>query len=232
MISRHARGVRLAVACLVALTSIAHADATPPCQRCTLEVPAKHEGDLPLLVVLHGDRERAAAAAARWRGAAKQRGWAVLALQCPVDHGCKDSWWKWNGEPSWIFEQVTAVAKTTPIDPSRIYLAGWSGGATYIGMHAPVWAITFAALVIHGGGHEPHADCPTPVLPAYFLVGDRNPLHYLVKNLRTWFDGCKQDVVWEVVLDGDHDREDRALDRKKALAILDWLSAHARTPVK
>jgi poly(3-hydroxybutyrate) depolymerase len=84
--------------------------------------------------------------------------------------GCKDSWWQWNGEPSWVIDQVAAVARTTPIDPSRIYLAGWSGGATYIGMHAPAWTTTFAALVIHGGGHEPHADCPARTLPAYFLV--------------------------------------------------------------
>ena len=180
--------MRRILTCLLVLTSAAHADTTPLCKHCTLDVPAKHEGDLPLLVVLHGDRERASAAAARWRAAAKQRGWAVLALQCPADQGCKDSWWQWNGEPSWVLEQVTAVARTTPIDPSRIYLAGWSGGATYIGMHAPVWTAMFAALVIHGGGHEPNADCPTTSLPAYFLVGDRNP-----REMRDTADGVGVD---------------------------------------
>lgn len=218
----------VAVGCLLALTSVAVADA-PPCQHCTLELPTKHDRDLPLLVVLHGDRERATVAAARWHAAAKQRGWAVLALRCPVDHGCKDSWWQWNGEPSWIVDQVTAVARAAPIDPSRIYLAGWSGGATYIGMHAPAWTITFAALVIHGGGHEPHADCPARTLPAYFLVGDRNPLHYLVKALRAWFDDCRQEIVWDLVRGGDHDKEDRSLDGEKALAILDWLDEHPRS---
>ena len=214
--------------CLLALTAGARADAAPPCRRCTLELPTRRDGDLPLLVVLHGDRERATTAAARWHAAAGQRGWAVLALQCPVDQGCKDSWWQWNGEPSWIVDQVAAVAKTVAIDPSRIYLAGWSGGATYIGMHAPAWTETFAAVVLHGGGHEPHADCPARALPAYFLVGDHNPLHHLMKDLRAWFDGCKQDVVWDLVRGGDHEMEDRALDRKKALAILDWLTARPR----
>lgn len=142
---------------------------------------------------------------------------------------CDDSWWQWNGEPRWITEQVAEVAKTAPIDRSRIYLAGWSGGATYIGMHAPAWATTFAALVIHGGGHEPHADCPARAMPAYFLAGDRNPLHPLVRDLRSWFEGCEQALVWDLVRGGDHDKEDRALDRKKALAILDWLGDHARS---
>jgi poly(3-hydroxybutyrate) depolymerase len=224
--------VRIAIVCVLAWTAVAHAGPTPPCKQCVLEVPAKQDGDLPLLVVLHGDRERATITASRWRAAAKQRGWALLSLQCPVDQGCKDSWWRWNGDPSWITDQVAAVAKTTQIDPARIYLVGWSGGATYIGMHAPVWTSTFAAVVFHGGGHEPHADCPASALPAYFLVGDQNPLHYLMKDLRTWFDGCHEDIVWDLVRGGDHDKEDRALDRKKALAILDWLAERARAPTK
>ena len=69
---------------------------------------------------------------------------------------------------------------------------------------------------------------PLPRFPASFLVGDRNPLHTLVKDLRTWFDDCKQDILCDLVHGGDHDKEDRALDRKKALAILDWLSDHER----
>jgi poly(3-hydroxybutyrate) depolymerase len=224
--------VRIAIACLVAWTSVAHAAPAAPCKRCTLELPAHHDAAMPLLVVLHGDRERATSAAARWHAAAAQRGWVLLALQCPVDQGCKDSWWQWNGDPSWIADQVTAVAKITSIDPDRVYLAGWSGGATYIGMHAPAWATTFAALVIHGGGHAPDAECPTRPLPAYFLVGDQNPLHYLMKNLRSWFDGCHEDIVWDLVRGGDHDKEDRALDRKKALSILDWLAERTRAVAK
>lgn len=224
------------VACLGVLAPRAHAGVPPPCTGCTLELPAAPRAqdapahELPLLVVLHGDRERAPAAAARWRGAARQRRWVVLSLQCPVDHGCKDSWWKWNGDPGWIIDQVAAVARAVPIDPARIYLAGWSGGATYLGMHAPAWTTAFAAVVIHGGGHRPSAGCPERPLPAYFLAGDRNPFHDQVQDLRGWFDDCRQDVVWDLVRGGDHDKEDRALDRRKALAILDWLADHARDP--
>ena len=220
--------MRIAIAWLLTLTLSLRADASPPCEQCTFELPKSRDGALPLLVVLHGDRERASSAAGRWRAAAKQRGWAVLALQCPVDQGCKDSWWRWNGDPSWLVDRVAAVATAGPIDRSRIYLAGWSGGATYIGMHAPAWTATFAAVVFHGGGHSPGGECPARPLPAYFLVGDRNPHHSLVKDLRGWFDDCRQHLVWDLVSGGDHDREDRALDRKKALAILDWLAEHAR----
>src|SRR4051794_10269548 len=87
----------------------------------------------PLVVVLHGDREHAKQAAARWRKAVDKRGWELLALECPQDLGCKDSFWKWNGDPSWLVERVAAYRKAHDIDPNRIYLVGWSGGATYLG---------------------------------------------------------------------------------------------------
>jgi hypothetical protein len=63
-------------------------------------------------------------------------------------------------------------------------------------------------------------------LPAYFLVGDRNPLHPLAKELHAFFDGCKQDVTWDVVRGADHAKEAAALTVKKADEILAWLDQH------
>ena len=197
-----------------------------PCKGCVVELPAGTT-PVPLIVILHGDREHAPAAAARWHAAVRQRGWALLALQCPADLGCTDSFWKWDGDPSWVRDQVAAVAATRAIDPHRIYLVGWSGGASYIGAHATAWT-TFAAIVIHGGGMAP-ADpaCAAHGPPVYFLVGDKNPLHALAKELRDYFETCKHEVTWELVPGADHAREEAVLTPKKAGAILDWLAARA-----
>jgi poly(3-hydroxybutyrate) depolymerase len=222
--------VRIALVLVVALTaSAAAAPPQPPCTRCTLDVPAKHDDPVPLLVVLHGDRDHAANTAKRWRAAAKERGWALLSLECPKADGCTGSWWQWNGDPAWVIAQVAAVQRSLSIDPARIYLAGWSGGATYIGMRGPAWTEMFAGVVIHGGGHPPGTDCPSPALAAYFLVGDANPLHRGAVELRAWFDGCQQQVDWDLVKRGDHDKEERALTKAKGIAILDWLAARPRT---
>lgn len=222
------RTVLAAIAVLAPLAAQAEAP-KPPCAGCTLDVPAKADGAVPLLVALHGDRDHAASTAMRWRAAAKARGWALLSLECPKSEGCRGSWWRWDGDPAWVLAQVAAVQKDHAIDPARIYLAGWSGGATYIGQHAPAWTERFAGVVIHGGGQAPGADCPTRALPAYFLVGDANPLHALAKDLRAWFDACAQDVTWDLVKRGDHDKEERALTKAKATAILDWLAARPRS---
>ena len=223
--------MRAALACLVVLAASAHAEAPkPPCTGCTLDLPAKRDAPVPLLVVLHGDRDHAPTTAARWRAAAKARGWALLSLECPVAEGCKGSWWRWAGDATWVTAQVAAVQKALAIDPARIYLAGWSGGATYLGMRAMAWSSVFAGVVFHGGGQAPTGEgCPAPALPAYFLVGDANPLHALAVDLRAWFDGCAQEVTWDLIKRGDHDKEERALTKTKALAILDWLAARPRT---
>lgn len=194
-----------------------------------IEVP-KVADPVPLVVVLHGDREHAGAAAARWHAAVQQRGWALLAPECPASEGCKDSWWKWNGDPAWLTAQIEAVAKQHAIDRTRVYVIGWSGGASYLGFRAPAWRPRFAAIVLHGGGMAPPdgTPCPEGTLPAYFLVGDHNPLHRLARDLRGYFDGCKQAVVWDVVAGADHAKEEAALTPKKANAILDWLAEHKR----
>jgi predicted esterase len=209
----------LVVGAMLVLAAPARGDA--PCKGCILEIP-KDETKPPLVVVLHGDREHAKNAAARWRAAVKAKHWALLALECPTSEGCKDSFWKWDGDPQWVLDQIAAVGKEHPI--ARIYLVGWSGGATYLGWHPKAWEGVASAVVFHGGGSAP-SDQNCVTLPAYFLVGDKNPLHYLVKGLREYFDTCKQDVVWDLVKGGDHAREAKALTAKKARAILEWMEA-------
>jgi len=211
-----------AVAVALALGVATHASAASPCKGCVLELP-NGKDPVPLVVILHGDREHAKSAAARWHAAVAKRGWALLALECPRDRGCKDSFWQWDGDPSWVWDQVAAVKKQHAID--RVVLVGWSGGASYLGWRAQAWRDA-TALVLHGGGMGPRdPDCSTGP-PVYFLVGDKNPLHRLAVALRDHFTGCKRDVTWDLVKGGDHAREEAALTPAKAGVILDWVPAH------
>ena len=205
----------------------------PPCEKCTLDAPTEATRPLPLLVVMHGNNEDAATAAKRWKDVATDRGFVVLSLQCPRGAGCEDGkWYLWQRTPTWIAEQVREVIRAMPIDQTKIYAAGWSGGATALGMHAPVIDQMFAGVVFHGGGQPPLTtrECPAHAMPAYFLVGDGNPAHPAAVRLRDYFERCDQELTWDLLPGAGHGREDKALDRAKAGQILDWLEQHAREP--
>ncbi len=148
----------------------------------------------------------------------------LLALEVPEG----DSWWQWGGEPSWVIARAEKVIAEANVDRTRVYLAGWSGGATYIGDRAQAWETLFAGIVIHGGGRAPADDACVKRLPAFFLVGDGNKLHPLAVTLRKYLVGCKQEIVWDVVEHGAHEAERKALTRKKAMAILTWLVREKR----
>lgn len=220
-----------------AIVSVAvRADAThtePPCRGCTLDVTDTGEA-VPLVVVLHGDTDSARERADRWRPAVTARGWALLSLQCPAELGCPDgSWYRWRHDPGWVREQVREVARAHRIDATRIYLVGWSGGATFIGKHVQEWPRMFAAVVLHGGGVPPSAEeCPERPLPAYFLVGDKNPAHGAARRLRAYFEACDQEVVWDLVRGANHADEDAALTDDRAAHVLDWLARHRKKYVR
>lgn len=207
---------------------------SPPCAGCTLDVPTRRDSAVPLLVVFHGDGEDAEAAAKRWREPALERGWAVLSLRCPKSEGCDEGrWYRWNGRPRWVTAQVSEVARQVEIDQSRIFLAGWSGGATYLGMNADRWPRMFAAVVFHGGGQPPPSTrgCPERHLPAYFLVGDKNWAHRAQVRLRDYYERCRLPHEWELIEGANHAAEDKALTPTKAHQILDWLERHAQNPL-
>jgi hypothetical protein len=199
------------------------------CEGC-LATASDDTGPAPLLVTLHGDWGHLAPDLHRaWERFVAPRGVALLSLACPTKLGCKNSWWQWNGEPSWIVEQVDRLAAIRAIDRDRLWIAGWSGGATYIGMRTPELERTFAGIVIHGGGHWPWPDdCPAQKARVVFLVGDRNPFHKNVLALRDHYARCGNDLTFHVLAGAEHDAEWKALGERGA-AIMDVLGTTRMT---
>lgn len=185
----------------------------------------------PLLVALHGDGESAASIRAVWEKPATARGIVVYAPACPRSEGCaSQSWWKWDGSPAWLLRQIDALAETRAIDRDRTWIAGWSGGGTYVAWNTQEMERAFAALVIVGGGVRPKdSRCSDPRSSVYFLGGDANPLHYLTDELHDFYVRCGHDVTWTVLHGADHAGERRALVEHRE-AILDWLEAKRRVP--
>lgn len=220
------RGRLVLIVTLLALP--AHAAPEPLCDGCAISLPER-EGPIPLLVVLHGDHEHATKWLARWRGPALDRGWGVLALQCPEDLGCANGvWYRWDGDPAWVSQQVERATANVAIDRDRMFLVAWSGGAAFVGLHARSWR-EFAGLVMHGGGVMPRdGRCASPSPPVYFLVGDGNRYHRSTKMFRRYLEKCGSDVTWDLLADTDHHGEDLALDGAKASTILDWLAGRDR----
>jgi hypothetical protein len=225
--------MRRAALVLSTILSIAGtAFATPregfPSPGSIAELPAG-DAPVPLLVLLHGDAQPPRVLFEAWPAAASARSVALVALACPKHAGCKGSFWQWDGDPAWLDGELAALEKERPVDRGRTWAAGWSGGASWMGFRMQAFAARFAALVHWGGGIPPADPACGRDVPAYFLVGDANPLHGLAVRLRDAHERCGHEVLWDLVRGADHAGEQRALSRAKADAILAWLMAHPRT---
>jgi hypothetical protein len=197
------------------------------CKGCIASMPKDSDTKstpAPLLVTLHGDwGAMAPEVHASWERYAAPRGVVLLSLTCPPELGCKKSWWQWNGDPAWIGGQVDRLASRVAIDRDRMWLAGWSGGATYMGMHTQELERKFAAFVFQGGGVWPlRAGCTKEKIPTVFLAGDKNPLHEHILVLRKHYEECGNEVTFFLLKGADHDGEWSSLDKrgKEVMEIL------------
>lgn len=206
-----------------------------PCSECLFYPPIDPAKPTPLLVVLHGDApggtkplvERDASPFVK---EATARGIAIFAPRCPKDQGCKvGSFWQWteNDPPGWINKQIEIIRKDFALDAQRVWIAGWSGGASFLGAHYSEMADRFSALIFAGGGMNASSfTCPSCPPPTYFMVGDKNPLHHLAKDLRKGVTACKSHVTWDLLPGQDHGGEWRTLNRpEKIKEIFDWLTS-------
>lgn len=222
-----------------------------PCAGCLIQLPPRvtpdrsggsretvsptppAEGEAPttappaVLVVLHGDEGAPGRVFGLWQGAAAKAGVLLFAPRCPRDLGCAGSWWRWNGDATWLIAQVDAVVQRHAADPARVYLSGWSGGATYISYQRADFGGRFAAINLSGGGSPPGggacAPCPAPV---HYLMGHRNPLFANAEGARDFLERCGHPVTWDLLPGADHTRELRAYSSpERTAAILAWLTA-------
>ncbi len=203
-----------------------------PCEGCWLQ-PAKQQTDagsrLPLLVILHGDEGHPNKLLAAWRRVASKAGVVLFAPRSPKDGQGGRSWWRWNGDPGWLWGHVQALQSRHRTDPERRYLAGWSGGATYISMNAAAWSGRFAAVSLAGGG-APANDgrCPSCPYPVHHLMGGNNPLRSLAESAANHFRSCGHQLTWELLANRTHRATFRHYTMPARLAsILSWLMEHS-----
>lgn len=204
-----------------------------PCSGCITVVPPSYspERPAPLMVALHGDGASTDLVVRMWREPLERRGYLLLALRCPRELGCENSFWRWHGDPAWIMAKVDAVEAAYSIDPSRVYLSGWSGGSTYMGLSAPLLSPRFAAINLNGGGvPPPSGECGTCKPPVYYFAGSRNPMISLVRNTADHFKRCGHEVVWDLGQDLDHPGELQAIFAGPvAERVVAWLDTKRNT---
>jgi poly(3-hydroxybutyrate) depolymerase len=133
------------------------------------------EGPLPLVVLLHGSGAN---------GEVMGKGWKDLASKEQFIIAAPDSYdsWAWQSDkdsPNFIRAMVEQVNASHPVDASRIYLFGHSGGAVYALMLAIVESEYFAATAVHAGSLAPeHYNLFAKArrrMPIAIWVGDRDP---------------------------------------------------------
>ena len=197
-----------------------------PCAGCLLVVPDHPAG---LLVVLHGDDAGASSAISDWRHAARHAQLALFAPQCPSDRGCQGSWWRWalsdQHDPQWLDAQIARAASAARTD--RVYVAGFSGGASYLASWAPAHAGAIARVAFVSGGYPASQLCPARPMSALFLIGSEDPmLERYVRPLADWLTTCANvDITWRVVPRLGHAAMHAALRNGRAAEVVSWLIA-------
>ena len=129
----------------------------------------------PLLVLLHGSYGSGAAMVSSWTSLAEQEG---IVLVGP-DAREREGWQLRADSPQFIRALIDTVAAKHPIDRTRIYLFGSSGGAVYALTLSMLESQLFAATAIHAGAwRTPNEFRAVPYakrkIPIAMFIGNRD----------------------------------------------------------
>ena len=129
----------------------------------------------PLLVLLHGSYGNGAAIISWWTQIAEQEGIVLVGPNARE----REAWQLRADGPQFIRALIDDVAAKHPIDRTRIYLFGNSGGAVYALTLSMLESQLFAATAVHAGAWRgrnefravPHAQRKIPIA---IFIGDKD----------------------------------------------------------
>jgi MYXO-CTERM domain-containing protein len=197
-------------------------------------MPEDTSKPVPLLILLHGDNGNAHIdkLVRGFEKAARDANVALVAPRCPTELGCKtQSFWQWyqskDHDADWLGRVVDAAKEKAAIDPKRIYAAGYSGGATYLGYYAPAHPLAFAAVAHLSGGLPYASSCAPCKYPVTFVIGAADPMITpYTEPLRKYYEACGgHEVDWQALRGVSHEGMLDELIRGRGEKVLAWLLA-------
>ena len=169
----------------------------------------------PLLVLLHGSYGSGAAMVSWWSSLAEQEGIVLVGPEARE----REAWQLRADGPQFIRALIDTVAAKLPIDRTRIYLFGTSGGAVYSLMLSMLESQLFAATAIHAGAwRAPNEFRAVPYakrkIPIAIFIGDKDeyfPL-FAVRKTQSALEQAGHPVSVTVLPGHNHPYADVALE--------------------
>lgn len=145
---------------------------------CAVYVPgsAKADAKAPLLLLLHGSGGNGAGFASFWKELADEKG-VLLAAPDALDRA---GWEVGVDGPNLLGDAAALVASLHPVDATRIYLFGHSGGAVFALSMGPMESEFFAAVALDAGAWRYGSDSAVLAyasrkVPFFLSVGTKDP---------------------------------------------------------
>jgi pimeloyl-ACP methyl ester carboxylesterase len=178
---------------------------------------------IPLLLALHGDEGTPDYIYSVFKGLQGTSGGAfiLVAPKAPFGGG---SWYQsTSNHTTFINAVIDKLLKQYNIDQDRIWVTGWSGGATFLGYYAIKRQDILAAVVYHmggGGGGSYSPPAGSCKIPGRFVIGTADFLYNLAQKQYNTMKQNGHSVKWVELPGVGH-----KFDNKTLPATWTWLQS-------